>query len=358
MLAANSGTYTFAYVGTFAPGNEKLATQTIFKGSIIVNGNTVPVVFKTSFDGSVGGIADLVNGLTVGTGGTAYPNGGGGWLTNSNLPMSGGQAVGGTASLDPASVPDVTLSDCFQASTPFTSTTLSGKIVAVVPFVWVKGLAPSLSTLTSITSAQAYDLLKGSYTFNGAPVYAIGANEDSGARLAAFEDASGGTDNGDIGPSPHPSVPKQYQFAFSGTPLLWPAPVTVGGYTYTHPGHSGYASDEALANVLNQATTVPYIGYLGINDATSVNRGNNTLKSNFYVYSVTNVGSGAYAFWDYEHVLYLPTLNGTALSVVQQLESYIVANSLVSGVPIYGMKIHREGDGTKILSGGTPPNVP
>ena len=31
MLAANSGTYTFAYVGTFAPGNEKLATQTIFK---------------------------------------------------------------------------------------------------------------------------------------------------------------------------------------------------------------------------------------------------------------------------------------------------------------------------------------
>jgi len=75
-------------------------------------------------------------------------------------------------------------------------------------------------------------------------------------------------------------------------------------------------------NALNTATSVPYVGYLGINDAANVNRGINILKFNFNVYSVENVETGYYAFWDHEHVLYLPTLSGTALSVVQQLESH------------------------------------
>ena len=39
------------------------------------------------------GVADLVKGLTVGTGGSAYPNGGGGWLADSNLPASGGAVI-------------------------------------------------------------------------------------------------------------------------------------------------------------------------------------------------------------------------------------------------------------------------
>jgi hypothetical protein len=213
VLLANRGTFTYAYVGTlpFVPGNEKKATQTIFKGNVQINGSAVPVEFKTSFYGSVGGIADLVNGLTVGTGGSAYPNGGGGWLADSNLPASGGAVVSFSAPIDPASVPDVILSDCFQASTPFTSTTLSGKIIGIVPSLWVKGLANSLGTLINLRSADAYNLLKGSYTFNGAKVYAIGSDEDSGTRLGAFENASGGTDNGDIGPLPHPSVAEQYQ---------------------------------------------------------------------------------------------------------------------------------------------------
>ena len=98
---SEGGTYTFAYVGV-APrngGGELLAPQTIFKGNVQINGNAVPVEFKTSFYGSVGGIADLVKGLTVGTGGTAYPNGGGGWLADSNLPAEGGLALNSNAVL-------------------------------------------------------------------------------------------------------------------------------------------------------------------------------------------------------------------------------------------------------------------
>ena len=355
------GSFTYAYVGTapFVAGNEKKAGQAIFKGNLVINGNHVPVEFKTSWEGSVGGVADLVKNLTVGKGGSAYPNGGGGWLANSNLPASGGTVVPSTAPLDPALTPDIAMSDSFQKSTPFTSTTLSGKIVGVVPFKWVKGRATSLSALTNITTAQAYALLKGSFTFNGAKVYAIGRDEDSGTRLDSYENASGGIDNGDIGPGPtYPSVPKQYQFAASGTPTLWPAPVTVDGFTYPNAGHSGFASGGTLGTTLNGATTVPYIGYLGINDAASVNGGANGLAFNSHTYSAANVESGAYTFWDYEHLLFRSTLSGTALLVAQQLESFVAANASVSGVAVASMTVHRNGDGTSILAGGTPPNVP
>jgi hypothetical protein len=358
-LSANSGTYTFAYVGTAGAGNEKKASQTIFKGNVKINGNTVPVEFKTSFQGSVGGVADLVNGLTVGTGGSAYPNGGGGWLADSNLPATGGQAVGANAPIDPASVPDVAMSDSFQKSTPFTSTTLSGKIIGIVPFEWVKGLATSLSTLKNLATADSYNLLKGSYTFSGAKVYAIGRDEDSGTRLAAYENASVGKDNGDIGSGPYPSVPQQYQFAASGTPTLWAAPVTVDGFTYNNAGHSGFSSGGTLASTLNTATTVPYVAYLGINDAANVNSGKNGLTFNTKAYSVANVQSGAYTFWGYEHFLYLPTLTGTPLTVALQLETQVATNASVSGVPINSLlKFHRDGDGQPLKTPGTPPNVP
>ena len=266
--------------------------------------------------------------------------------------------VSSSAPLDPAAVPDITLSDSFQKSTPFTSTTLSGKIVGVVPFEWVKGLDSSLSTLKNITTAQAYDLLKGSFTFGGAKVYAIGRDEDSGTRLGAYENASGGKDNGDIGSGPYPSVPQQYQFAASGTPALWAAPVTVDGFTYPNAGHSGFSGGAALATALNTASTVPYVGYLGLNDAANVNSGKNGLEFNSHAYSAANTESGAYTFWGYEHVLFLSTLSGTPLSVVQQLETFIESNASVSGVAISSMKVHRNGDGTGILSGGTPPNSP
>jgi hypothetical protein len=148
----------------------------------------------------------------------------------------------------------------------------------------------------------------------------------------------------------------------SGTPALWPAPVTVDGCTYTRPGDSGYASDASLAAALNQATTVPYIAYLGINDAGSVNFGNNRLNFEGYStpvpYSAANVGSGAYTFWGDEHLLYLPTLSGTALLIAQQLERFVASNASVSGVPIFSKMVHREGDGTPIKPGYAPPNSP
>jgi len=360
VLSANRGIFTFAYVGSTPGGNElqaRQANQTIFKGNVQINGNSVPVVFKTSFYvGSLDGIYNLTNGLTVGTGGTAYPNGWGGWLSDSNLPASGGLVVATNATLDPASAPDVTLSDTFQASTPFTSPSLSGKIVGIVPFIWVKSSAQILDLLTNLSTADAYHLLKGSYIYSGDnKVYAIGLFEDSGTRLAAFENASGGKDNGDIGPRPYPSVPQQYEFETSGTPPLWPAnPYPIDGFTYKNAGHGGYVDPQVLAAYLSTATSIPYIGYLNVNDLA----GGYELTFNGWPYSPSYVYSGHYTFWAYEHFLYLPTLSGTALAVVQQLASEVTANASFSGLPLNNMKVHRNGDGQPILQGGTPPNVP
>jgi hypothetical protein len=83
------------------------------------------------------------------------------------------------------------------------------------------------------------------------------------------------------------------------------------------------------------------------------------LKFNGAAYSIANVDSGAYSLWRYEHVLYLSTLSGIVLTIAQQLEAYIAINAKVSGVSIdANLKVHRNGDGTPIISGGTPPKVP
>ena len=367
LLKGTTG-YAFSWVGS-ATSVVTGANEAIFQGT--VSGTLIEI--KVSFEGSVGGVADIVNGLTVGTGGTAYPNGGGGWLSDTYLTTNNGTPITGTPTFDTAVAPDATLSDAFQASTPFTKTTLGGQIVGIVPFVWVKSSAAALAALTNIsaststTTGDDYHLLLGTYKFSGNPVFVVGRDEDSGTRLQAFGVSSIGKDYGDLGTSTV-SVPDQYQIS-TNTP--WPGPVTVDGFTYTANGHSGYATGGQLATALN-GTTTAYVGYLGLNDAKNVNSGNNNLTYGSVAYSLTNVNNGKYKFWGYEHFLH-GTLTSTLTTVFTSLASQIEANASVSGVPLKtfnsGLNVHRAapkgngpgnggGDGTALLSGGTAPNVP
>jgi len=76
------------------------------------------------------------------------------------------------------------------------------------------------------------------------------------------------------------------------------------------------------------------------------------------VWDVSGVESGTYKFWGYEHFLYL-SLSGNALNVSKLIRDEILNTTApVSGVAISSMTVHRNSDGGKVLSGGTPPNKP
>jgi hypothetical protein len=76
------------------------------------------------------------------------------------------------------------------------------------------------------------------------------------------------------------------------------------------------------------------------------------------VWNVSGVESGAYKCWGYEHFLYL-NLSGNALNVAKLIQNDILnTTASVSGVAISSMTVHRNSDGGKISSGGTPPNKP
>jgi hypothetical protein len=114
--------YKVGYVASAAEPYSK-ANMVLFTGTTT---SGVSVEIKTAFFGSIGGVANVAGGLTVGPGGTAYTDGQViGWLSTSN-PTATGSVSGGTVSggqniapaaaiFDKAAVAEITLSDSFQA---------------------------------------------------------------------------------------------------------------------------------------------------------------------------------------------------------------------------------------------------
>jgi hypothetical protein len=337
--------------------------------------------------------------LTVGPSGTAST--GGGWLIDRTPQSTTGTLIyPNQAQYDSPVTADVTLSDLFQASAPdypslkppvsYRSPVLSGKIIGVVDFVWVKSVGAS-SLITNLSSASAKLLLGGTLTedklFSGGKstvhVYAFGQDEDSGTRIAALAD---------IGSPPNPKTvwPKdsngnfafvrQYQPTFVGydtigSIALWPA-TAIDGINYP-AGDPGFSGDGALAYALSRTNGVAnteYIGYLGINDATNVGTSNwlkfDGMPPFLFHLTATGIASAIqideYPFWGYEHFLFrganFPVseqLTGNALTVATRIQNQILnRDASVSGMLISSMHFHRNSDGGVILRGGTPPNVP
>ena len=342
----NAG-YTVGYSGATVNG----AAQAVFSGTT-VTGN-VPVVIKTSWSGSVGGmqqLAQLSPALTVST-----------WLQTG---LTGG---GLTGPYDPAAPADITMSDSFQSSTAFFGTgfaTLVDNIVGVAPFVWVKGsssdsgVSASLANVTNITPVLARLLLSngsapmsqftGTAADSAYDLAVVGRDEDSGTRLDAYADCGFGVFGS----------PLQYQATVTSgatTAIIpWPAN-TVNGILYS-VGHSGYSSGGNLATALNatvaSSATDPFgnkfalIGYAGTSDANTVNAGGNNLTYNGVPYSAANVQQGRYTFWSYEHLMYRSTLAASSITVAQLIAQQILTtDATVSGILFGSMAVSRTVEG-------------
>ena len=197
--------FTVGWVGT---GTLAGSTQAIFKGVIrnTVPAN-IPVIIKTAFSGSVGGVFSLTTGRGI-PDPTAVPAITVGFLVDStptsvlpgtaNVPNTVETPVA-PAGADKPGFPSVALSDSFQSSTPDKAPVLNDTQVGVVPFEWARNVG-SPATITNITNQLASAvLLLGSlpqYQFDNeasaTPIFVTGPNFNSGARLDAFAESGFG----------------------------------------------------------------------------------------------------------------------------------------------------------------------
>ncbi|HVU24850.1 MAG TPA: hypothetical protein VHE13_12060 [Opitutus sp.] len=345
--------YTYGYIGSNAEG----ASRSVFSGT--TKTTNLPVVIVCSWAGSTGGVQTVAQEDTINVAT---------WLSaTGNALTTGGTAISSDAAVyDAASPADVAMSDSFQASSVAYGTgytTLTDTVVGVVTFVWTKGkssdsgVAASLDNVTNITPLQAklllaaglpMSMLTGNAADSDYYVYPMGRDEDSGTRLSELSEAQFGVFNSPI----------QYQPTIASGEITaiapWPA-VTILGFNYPE-GHSGYASGGTLGTDLNNPVAASatdsfgskfaLIAYFGVNDATKVNNGNNNLMFNGVAYSDDAVREGTYACWEYEHLMYRPTLSGNTKTVADQIADQIInVDATQSGVLLSTMNVSKAVEG-------------
>ena len=372
------------------------ATQLVVSGTTKV-GN-YPVVIKTSLQGSVGGVQSLAQQSPQIT-----FSGSLGWLQTSLATTTTiTTAVTASASnTDPAAPADICLADSFQASSfAYGSgfTQLKETKVGVVPFFYVMGCSndtavqASLSSVTSISAQQIklllsaglpLSLLTGKDADASVTMYPIGRDEDSGTRLVAFAEPGFGVFGS----------PVQYAPGFGGSisnnvtyPIAsssWPASPTATTITGIMPypantvdglsfpvGHSGIASGGNVAKTIYAPVDINardqfggkfgIITYLGAGDAQSAIKSPSTafvlnyngvsgqlaLSGDPIPSTATNITNGAYTFWSYELLDYVPTLAGPAKTVADQLAQQIITTEAhYSGIALSAMNVSRSVEG-------------
>lgn len=348
---------TYGYTGTSIGS----AGQAIFTGTTVTG--SIPVIIKTSWSGSVGGIIVLTQNFPVPD---AAEGVSGGWLANSTPQSTTGTGGANAANIDPAVTADVTFSDSFQSSTIVPTPALTGAngyrsgVVGVIPFQWVAGNGDP-ATITNITNQVAQQALFGGLPLSqltglsadeGTLVEVFGRDSDSGTRLEAFAE----TGFGDL------TSPTQYQATVTGGVITdlepWPAQITDG--TSYPSGHEGYSSGGGVAGALNtpgaQTATnnaADMIGYLGITDAASVTTGR-TLSYNGVTYTPTAVFEGQYTFWAYEHVYYRSSYVAPGKTVADQIAAQIhnvAADTTASGLLVTSMHFGRTKEGAAVTFG-------
>jgi hypothetical protein len=344
--------FTFAFYGSSDPAG---ASQVIYTGTAITNG--APVIIKTSWSGSVGGVQTVSQQLPIST-----------WLV-STTPQGGapGGAAVSSPTYDSPTVPDVCMSDVFQTSTPFPTPALKDNIVGVVPFKFVASTGAPAS-LTNITPHLAQNLFKGGVTplalFDGNPndesdfyVFATGRDPDSGTRMTAFAESGVGVFT--IVKQYQPVITGQGANGYGGTiqrldPVygatnLWPVDV-VNGITYP-VGDAGYSSGGSLSKAMSaNSTGFCLLSYLGLNDAANaLANGAHELSWNGFYYSTNGVQEGQYTFWGYEHLMYRSSFTAPALTVVTDIKNRIYSTfAPISGINVNAMNVSRPTDGGAI----------
>ena len=393
-IMGGAGSFKAAFGGT--SGDEKGATYVVLQGRIATVPAAGVVTVKCTWTGSTGGIKTVVQNIPVQQ--TTAPNG---WMSVTNLPVT--NTVVGVASpsytLDTGAFPgetqlaDVVMEDSAQASTGFTSTTLTETRVGVLAFEWVANNG-SPAALNNITPLLAQALVSGGmplFQFTGnindaTAVYAMGRDFDSGTRLSQLAESGVGVFG---------SV-QQIQPTITGTAgaagsnitalKLWPAAVVLGQNFAI--GQSGFAGGGALADALatpgSTAAATPggadgvlfgpghLVAYLGRNDASracrTTNIAGNTahrLKWNGVAdwnepilangnptsFNDAAVQNGTYTAWEYENLAYRSTYSGNGKAVADKIANEIINNSAtISGIKLSTMNVSRAVEGGVVTS--------
>jgi ABC-type phosphate transport system substrate-binding protein len=226
-----------------------------------------PVTVRLSFSGSATGMNSVKNGTPVVT---ADP----------------------VTSASANKVPDIAFSDVFpgSATPPIASTAFSQRdVVGVVPFIYLRSGGPTLGGITNITRDQAVELMVTGglmpATFLGGTnnniMYLVGRDSGSGTRISVEKD-----------------------IGFIGTEFLFYNPVPGNPNTWANTNGFGSGSDVRTAIIQNSDA----IGYIGLADFRVVADPTNSVPAvgltfNGVAYSSTNVYSGKYGLWGYEHVV-------------------------------------------------------
>jgi len=399
-LLGAGGAYSVAYKHPqpSVDHDELSASSVILRGTI--SGKQVTV--KCSWTGSIGGVLAVTKQLDI----SQIP-GADGWILQSNIGSTASITIGnktlnavpapsygtdanGTYSTNETLTADVTMSDVMQFSTPYTTPVLLGGKVGVVVYEVVLNNGAS-TAVTNITKQQIAAILSVGIPLSQLsgnptdilPVYCIGRNVASGARLSMLaelgsninfgtQQVAEATTSGTIGGGNGLIT----QLGLYHAESLFPSPYTQSFVV----GQSGYPSGGQVADILatpgsSSATDVAdvsrqllfgapswLIGYLSRNDAnravkkTSMNTAHRltfngvqdwtgAADSQVTSYADNVVTEGLYSAWEYESFLYRSGLNSNQSSIVSALQTEVAADAGISGIPLNSMNVSKPVEG-------------
>ena len=361
VLNANGGGYTIAFSGPTVGGAVALtsANAVNFYGGHI---GATAVTIKVSYTGSTAGIQQIASGGTI----KFLPT----------VSASSGAYAEPNTSPNPyeAHVADFTLSDDFQASTPFVGTntltgtpvtyqTLTDNLAGILPYKFVVNKdAPAGLNITPLNAQLLWtngsiplSLLTGNNADEGTTVYAVGRDIGSGLRVILLSE---------IGLGSSAQIVQYQPTIVSGNvtgQIPWPASVV--NNIPLGVGDGGYSSFTGLLAALsantggvNGAIGGYYLTGLSSDDAVTaiaagakeVTWNGNSLGTLGTVgTSSSALSEGRYSFWSYIHVHYRSSLGGTQLAfataVFNRLHDYD------STVLLKDVNVFRSADGDSVL---------
>ena len=268
--------------------------------------------------------------------------------------------------------PDISFSDVYQITTPYTTPSLVDTNVAVLPFTWVRS-ANAPTTLANLTSQQYHasiangfnelSLFTGNNNDDATNIFFCGRNKDSGSRLVAIADSNA------------TGSPNVYQVV-GGLWTLYSTSFSANGVNYGTGFTSGGSEAATLTNLASNGYAVGYEGY---SDARTVVAGNGQIiayngQFPFNGWSAaanggtlpvfpdfTPIFKGQYSLWSYEHMFVrstasspIPTFYSAMVPAVDNDLSNVEANAS-SSLPVIGirlseMKVIRTADGGPITT--------
>jgi hypothetical protein len=374
----SGGTLKYAWIQN-AAGNatESNSSAVMYQGTVAGLAGTTTI--KTHWSGSEAGIQAVAGGFNVT------------FLPDSTTVTAAGNQLDSSTALSESVVPDVSMSDTFQASSNFKAGTSkgsppfgtyrnlsghttglpAGNVVGIVPFKFVAS-DDAPGSVTNMTSQIARALFStgkvplsmwtGNANDQDVHAFAIGRDIDSGTRLTALAETGLGA----------LAVVKQYEPLKGGvravtngtgatgdgvavdtltTSDLWPSE-TINGITEA-VGNGGYNSGGTVALVLANHTAANQfmVSYVSVSDAgTATSNGANELTFNGFSFDANGIAQGEYTFWGYEHLYYSPI--GVPAGTKKQLADKVALQIFNTDAPAphyNDMAVSRKTDGAVVL---------